>query len=306
MVSDENVMDMGHGRRLYVSESGRGEPTVVFEAGFGATSLNWTYVQRGVAKHLRTVSYDRYGLGWSSAAETPRTPKQIAMELHGMLCVANIEPPYVLVGHSFGGLVMRRFALDYPEETLGLVLIDPMRTEEWPPVNGEQHATVERAGRLARHAIRYAQVGVARLVSMSLLCRSAKLSGYLVHLAGKPGQHLAGRLTSEIDKLPPEIRPALAAHWSAPGFYRGLIAHLDALRATVEEMHEAEPISDRPVVVLTPRSAHPVSHQALVQIGSNSRQIIAAHSRHWIHLDEPDLVIDTILEMAAVHAPVLS
>ena len=129
--TEGRLIDIGDGRRLYLVEkgaAGRG-PTVVL------TSLNRLHLQDALAEQVHTVAYDRCGLGWSSACVSERTPKQVSSELRSLLQAAGIEPPWILVGHSFGGLVMQRFALDYPSETAGLILLDPMRTEEWPPVN---------------------------------------------------------------------------------------------------------------------------------------------------------------------------
>ncbi|HUB19082.1 MAG TPA: alpha/beta fold hydrolase [Acidobacteriaceae bacterium] len=289
------MVDIGGGRRLYLMEkgpAGRG-PAVVFEAGFGATSLNWMHIQEAMADEVHTVAYDRCGLGWSSACVSERTPSNIAGELRAMLRAAGIEPPWILVGHSFGGLVMQRFALDYPDDTAAVILIDPMRTDEWPPVNQEAHARIARAQRLTRVGATCARIGMSRLVARSHFCRSARLSGFLIQRAGAQGAYLAGRLNTEIGKMPAQVRPAIAAHWSAPGFYHGLLAHLHGVSGTVLEMHEAEPIGETPVVVLTPASAPPPSN--LHQYGRRSRHIVAERSLHWIHLDEPDLVVRTIL-----------
>ena len=249
------MIDIGGGRRLYSVEKGVGVPAVVFESGFAATSLNWMGVQDAVAEVAQTVAYDRGGLGWSAGTSSVRTPRKIAEELRAMLRESRVEPPYLLVGHSFGGLVMRRFALDYPEEVVGVVLVDPMRTEEWPPVNEGQRALVERSMRLTRHAVRIARMGAARLAVTSLLCGSGKVSGAIGRVSGVQGRYLIQRLTSEVGKMPEAVRPGVAAHWSNPMFYGGMLAHLESLTASVEEMHDAEPIEGVPVVVLTPGSA---------------------------------------------------
>jgi pimeloyl-ACP methyl ester carboxylesterase len=144
---------IGRGCRLYLLEQGSGGPTVIFEAGIGATNLNWRHIQKAVSRFTGTASYDRGGLGFSSRCQTARTPANIAVELHDLLERAEIKPPYILVGHSFGGLVMRRFALLYPDEISGVVLVDPMRCEEWPPLDPSKRSQIE----LGRRLIRYAQ-----------------------------------------------------------------------------------------------------------------------------------------------------
>ena len=137
------LVTIREGCRLYLLEQGSGGPTVLFEAGIGATNLNWRHIQKTVARFTGTASYDRGGLGFSSRCRTARTPANIAAELHDLLKRADIKPPYVLVGHSFGGLVMRRFALLYPEEVLGVVLVDPMRCEEWPPLDPSKQSQID-------------------------------------------------------------------------------------------------------------------------------------------------------------------
>jgi pimeloyl-ACP methyl ester carboxylesterase len=292
------LVQIGDGRRMYMVEMGRrGQgSTVVFESGFGATSLNWLHIQNALAERVRTVSYDRCGLGWSSACTSERTPANVARELRALLQAAGIEPPWILVGHSFGGLAMQRFALDYPNETAALILIDPMRPVEWPPFNAAADARVRRAQRLTRVGGAVARIGITRLAARSHFCRSAKLSGFLIRLAGRQGEFLAQRLDTEIGKMPAEVRPSIAAHWSAPRFYRGLLAHLNAVSATAMEMHEVDPIGEIPVTVLTPANAGPP--WSLGQYGPRARHIVAERSLHWIHLDEPELVVQTLLEVA--------
>jgi pimeloyl-ACP methyl ester carboxylesterase len=297
-------IDIGGRRRLYVLEKGSGGPTVLFEAGIAATNLNWFHIQETVSRFTGTASYDRGGLGWSSPCRTARTPANIAAELHSMLQSAGIKPPYVLVGHSFGGLVMRRFTLLYPEEVSSVVLVDPMRCDEWPPMDPSKQAELDRGKRLSRIAIPIARFGLARLALTSLFCRSGRLTRGLAGAAGGGGRHVLDRVTKEVGKMPREVWPIVAAHWSRPGFYAGMRSHVMAVPDTVREMRNADPIHEIPVLVLTPGGAKPLSDECLRRIGDNVRQVIAPASNHWIHLDEPELVIDSIRErvMAAAVA----
>src|ERR1700690_1404583 len=98
-------IDIGRRCRLYLVEKGEGGPTVLFESGIAATNLNWFHIQDIVSRFNHTASYDRGGLGFSSPSRTARTPGNTAVELHAMLQRAGIQPPYILVGHSFGGVV---------------------------------------------------------------------------------------------------------------------------------------------------------------------------------------------------------
>jgi pimeloyl-ACP methyl ester carboxylesterase len=293
-------IDIGEGRTLYLFEKGSGSATVLFESGIAATNLNWFHIQEQVSRFASTASYDRSGLGWSSPSRTARTPGNIAAELHELLDGAGIKPPYILVGHSFGGMVIRRFALLYPEEVTGIVLVDPMRCEEWPPLDTTKQELLDRGLKLSSYAILIAQLGLARLAVTSLLCRSGRIAERLAGAAGDGGKHVLGRIKDEVSKMPQVVWPIVAAHWSRPSYYVGLYNHLEAVPDTVREMQDSAPIRSIPVLLLTPGKSLPLSEDYLRRIGDNVHQVIASGSEHWIHLDEPNLVIDSILEMAAI------
>jgi pimeloyl-ACP methyl ester carboxylesterase len=303
------LVEVGNGQRIFVSDMGRADAagaTVVFESGIAATSQNWLHIQRSVANYTRAVSYDRAGLGWSSPCATERTPHNLVRELRTVLLEAGVPGPYVLVGHSFGGLIVRLFAAEYPDEVAGVVLVDPMRTEEWPPVNEARRPVVERGVRMAGYGISVARFGLARLGTRSLLCRSGKVSSaYGRATARFGGAQVLERIRCEVSKMPREVWPTVAAHWSSPQFYRGLAAHLAAVPASVAQMHDAKAVQGIPVVLLTPGNVEPLCSESLRRIGPTARQVIARQSGHWIHLDEPDLVLEAIrgvVEQAA--APV--
>lgn len=288
---------IGRGCNLYMVEKGSGSPTVILEAGISATHLNWRHIQNQVSQFAFTASYDRCGLGWSSQSQSARTPGNICRELHTLLEVAGLKGPFVLVGHSFGGLVMRRYALLYPEDVVGVVLVDPMRCEEWPPLDPAKQSEIERGKRLIRYASPIVHCGLARLAVRSAFRYSGKLSGQLAGATGAGGHHVLHRIKTEVGKMPPEVWPVVAAHWSRPGFYKGMRKHLDSIPDTVREMDAAEPIRNIPVTVLTPGQSMPLSEADLARIGDHATQVIAPASAHWIHLDEPELVIDSIRKM---------
>lgn len=116
--------------RLYMYCTGEGSPTVVFDSGIGGSSLEWMEVQNRLQGTLRTCAYDRAGYGWSDPGPAPRTTEQVASELRVMLERTGERPPYVLVGHSFGGFTARYYAAQHPEEVVGLVLVDASHTDQ--------------------------------------------------------------------------------------------------------------------------------------------------------------------------------
>lgn len=109
--------------------AGTGSPTVVFESGIGQGKRNWASVFNAVAETTRAVAYDRAGYGQSEAAEGSRDGLQIALELRALLRTEGLAPPYVLVGHSLGGTIVKLFAKTWPDEVCGVVLVDARHEE---------------------------------------------------------------------------------------------------------------------------------------------------------------------------------
>ena len=126
----QRMVEVERGRRLNLYCVGTGAPTVVFESGLGVTLSNWGFVQPEIAKNTRTCSYDRAGLGFSDPASRASNSENITDDLHRLLISAAIQPPYVLVGHSYGGLTARLYAYTYPAEVVGMVLVDPTTEDQ--------------------------------------------------------------------------------------------------------------------------------------------------------------------------------
>ena len=154
------------GHRLHIDCVGQGSPTVVLDAALGNMSAQWVWVQREVSDTTRVCAYDRAGMGWSEMGPEPRDAKQISSELHALLTKAGIEGPYVLVGHSFGGLYVQTYAARYPDEVAGAALVEsshPDQVERLP----EEEENYERMKQLFAVASLLARIGVARLFNLS-------------------------------------------------------------------------------------------------------------------------------------------
>jgi pimeloyl-ACP methyl ester carboxylesterase len=125
------MVDVGE-HRLHLKCLGQGNPTVVLDGGWGYTSVEWSgWVQPEVANHTRVCAYDRAGMGWSEPEPNPPDATRVARELHTLLQEANVQGPYVLVGHSLAGLYSRIYAKRHPEEVAGMVLVDSTHTDQF-------------------------------------------------------------------------------------------------------------------------------------------------------------------------------
>ena len=159
-------VDLG-GRRIHMLVKGQqnGKPTVLLESGIGTFSSNWAWVQDELAQSTRVVAYDRAGLGWSDPSLEPQDAQQSAQDLHAALQKAGIPGPYVIAGHSYGGLVVRAFTDLYPDEVVGMVLVDASHPDQWtriPASRGGQ--TVATANRVTGWLV---NLGIARLFNLS-------------------------------------------------------------------------------------------------------------------------------------------
>ena len=156
------LVDVGN-HSLHINCVGQGSPTVILEAANGGMSAHWAQVQQEVARATRVCAYDRAGLGWSEPGPEPRDAKQVSSELLALLTnAAGIEGPYVLVGHSYGGLYARMYATRYSDEVAGVVLVDSSHPEQFTR-SPEGRAMYERARRLGAILPILTRLGVIRL-----------------------------------------------------------------------------------------------------------------------------------------------
>jgi len=125
-----NLIDVG-GFKMHIYCMGEGGPTVILETLSGGTSSYWGWVQPEVAKTTRVCVYDRAGRGWSEPDPEPISLARTTRNLHTLLVNGHIDGPYILVGHSIGGVYVRQYAADYPGEVVGMVLVDAAHPEQF-------------------------------------------------------------------------------------------------------------------------------------------------------------------------------
>ncbi|MCC7008923.1 MAG: alpha/beta hydrolase [Acidobacteria bacterium] len=296
------LVDVG-GFRLHVATEGTRGPAVVFDAALGGSSISWTFVQPSVSRFARTAAYDRAGFGWSDAGPLPRTAGRSADELHTALRVAGVPPPYVLVGHSYGGLVMRIFAARYRRDVAGVVLVDPAHPEDWADPAPKEQARIDKGVLLCRYGVAAARFRLSHLVAI------------LVGLgAMRPARALAdtlarGGLGGEIDyilspfwKLPAEVRRPLHRFWARRRFFEALGSQIGSIATSAREALEASAsgYGDLPLITLSAADPSPyrVNQQdALARLSSQGAHLIAKRSGHWIPLDEPEWIVAVIRDL---------
>ncbi len=302
------LVDVG-GWRLHLNCTGEeqpGRPTVILEAGLGDFSVEWSLVQPGVSRFTRVCSYDRAGDGWSDIGPHPRTYRQIVYELHTLLSRAGEEPPFVLVGHSYGGWLVRLYQSTYPAEVAGMVLVEAGADDPWRMMpdgrlvrssslaTGQPIPPVKAAGPLRMEDIPPEALAQIR----------AGLADARLHANDPPR-----------DRLPPEAQRMRT--WAL-----GRVGHVVAGVNPVEYEELASlraqragaqyPLGNLPLTVITrgvPEDSgaagavreeeHRKDHAAIAALSRRGKQIIAEHSGHHVQLEEPQLVVSAIQEVVA-------
>jgi pimeloyl-ACP methyl ester carboxylesterase len=267
-------LDLG-GYKLHINCQGTGSPTVILDAGLGDWSTHWTSVQNLLKTDTRVCSYDRAGYGWSDPGPRPRDSSRIVTELHSLLDKAKIEPPYLLVGHSFGGINMRLFSSTYANEVSGLVLIEASHPESLPYRRNEQGTASSPAPFLGNQLM-------------------------VIHPV-------------EVDesKFPPEAQPAMHDNLLHTKSFVTSRGEYRALAYSVSELLQAPPIGNMPLTVITRgKREWPAGEDGdiqekswraqqieLTKLSSFGSQRIALRSGHHVHLDEPEVVADAVRDL---------
>jgi pimeloyl-ACP methyl ester carboxylesterase len=297
------LVDIGT-HRLHILEKGSGPIALILEAGLMSTVLSWSGLQQELAKSYRVISYDRAGLGWSDLGPMPRTSGLIVDELHRLLAQAKIAPPYILVGHSFGGLTMPLFASKYPQEVTGLVLVDGVTPGEWNPPSERDRKLTGIGAKVCRRAAILSRLGVIRFVAFLLTTPAKDAAARLVRLISRGTPAQSGTVSSPWFWALPENERAMAAvFWIKEKFALTIASQLENLPASAALLSEAGYPQAKPIVFLSASTSperRREEHAALATRLPLARHLTAPTSNHWIMQEQPELVREAIEYIHAV------
>jgi pimeloyl-ACP methyl ester carboxylesterase len=285
------MVDVG-GYRLHIHCVGQGRTTVVIEAGLNEFSVPWMPVQQQIAQFTRTCVYDRAGLGWSDAGPSDRSAAKMAGDLNKLLRGAGVQPPLVLVGHSFGGLLTRQYAAAYRDDVVALVWVDAAH-EDYLERLPHLRALVADQARQFEQLQWIQRLGLMALAQEQIPPRGLSgraLERYRACLATGAFFRGAALETAQLERNLAAVRaapPQLAAGLPIVILRRGQADAMPALSAAQTEAAEAE---------------WRALQGRLATLSGRSRMLTAANSGHDIHLTQPEMVVDAVRDLIGVAA----
>jgi pimeloyl-ACP methyl ester carboxylesterase len=281
-----------NGRTMHIQCVGAGSPTLILDAGQGGWSNDWADLMPVLSQDNQVCAYDRAGYGWSERAEGDRSPLDAANDLASLLSIAQIEPPYVLVGFSHAGLAGRIFAAQYADQVAGMVLVDPATEFDNELMSAALMQQQQAAIPMFKGFGFLARFGVLRLIGTQTMAGSAPFI--------------------PTDVANPDLYYAFIA---APQWWetsaQEFTSHLDDDHLAM--VHQLGPIPDIPLIIIASdwldTTGNPAMdglqakrHEVLRSLVAQTARgefIIAEKSTHNVLSDRPDVVLDAIKRMLA-------
>ena len=276
------MIDMG-GYHFHIQIAGEEHthgPTVVLEMGGGGSSLHWSLVQPEIAKFARVISYDRGGYGWSDKSPKVRTSENIAQELHELLQRAGVTGPYVLVGHSFGGMAVRLYAKKYPKDIIGIVLVDS--------VHEDQPGIFPPSGNWILSSLQY------------------PYSHLFIKVANFLGLLRIFKVLERPNKFSKETYNQIISNFYTSKFIETVLEEYEYFRQSQQQVKESGDLGNIPLVILSagkrrvPLEFWEAWHsfqKDLTTKSTNSQQIIVPNSGHKMNQEAPEIITQIVREM---------
>lgn len=266
------MVDVG-GYKLHLDCRGQGSPTVVLDAGLGASSLDWALVQPELARTTQVCTYDRAGMGWSDAGPEPRSPAHLADELHTLLQTAGVPAPYVLVGHSLAGKNIRMFATAFPADVAGMVLVDA-RSELVDATADMKVFATALEGQATQYSLAR-RFGIARLFGGGLI---------------------------DLPLVPPTLATQMALFQTSPTAIAETTQE-GLNRTSDDEALASTNLGSMPLIVIAAGDSMrnlpnwPAAQTAMAKLSTNGQLIVAEQSSHAVQLVEPEVVVDATMSV---------
>jgi pimeloyl-ACP methyl ester carboxylesterase len=296
------LIDIGGARKLNLRCSGEGTPVVLLESGATADSLAWYKVQPSIAKSTKVCAYDRAGFGFSNDGPLPRDLDADAKDLNALIHAAKIATPVVLVGHSLGTNIVRRFAEKFPAEVGGIVLVDP------PP---------QRISEFSKEWVKTDNAMHENVIAFAKMCGKAASAGELA----KPAGDAAKCIRPPDPGYPDALNAAIHAQKQKPPFWHTLISEFETNMTIFEEpVSPKESHGATPLIVLVAdgsfadappdgksamEAAQQKTNRLILATSTRSERRLVANSSHDMQLDQPDAIVAAVadvIKQAGAHA----
>jgi pimeloyl-ACP methyl ester carboxylesterase len=265
------------GHQMHLRCTGTGSPTVVLEPGAGSTSADTEWIARAVAGETRVCVYDRAGRGWSEPADGQQDARRVATDLHTLLQRAEVPGPYVLAGHSFGGLYVETFAARYPDQVAGLVLVDSTAPSAKPGVTPPRDDSYDAMGRFSALMSVTARLGLLRLYGLT-----------------------------DYNELPPQSRDEARVSVAKAEHVRSVIDEYVQGGNSANEAAALDDFGDKPLVVLTAGVGSDaewmVAQDKLAALSTNSAHRVvdgASHGQLFLEKEPAAATTEAVLDVVA-------
>lgn len=283
------------GNRMHIDCRGEGSPTAILELGVGSAAASWDEIHQRLADITRVCAYDRAGLGYSEPFDYSRRATDVAKRLHGLLRRAGIDDELVLIGWSAGGVYIRAYHQQFPERVRAMLFVDSAHEQQANRIPQALNGNSNSALRIAQYL---APFGLVR--RLGILDRRVDSSS-----------------------AAEELKPRLKAIYNQSHTISTVVKESDAFDLDIDASQPPTPVGDLPLIVLTAgrsdegammsssesasqiqqrqeREARSELQRELTQLSTRGRQIVATESGHHIYRDQPDLLVDAVVELVTL------